>query len=79
VKRRFVRVPYPENLALVAGCKDTVRRRGRSIRGTMMGKPNRAPEPVSRSWSFCAGAVSAGFRKGCRRVTGIGNENDQVS
>jgi hypothetical protein len=23
----------------------------------MMGKPNRTPEPISRSWSFCADAI----------------------
>ena len=56
----------------------------------MMGLPNRAPEPISRSWSFCANTVWTAhdpescktfwtrlMRKQVRMV--IGNENDQVS
>ena len=54
----------------------------------MMGLPNRALEPISRSWSFCANDIELDpaqdlvFRRdnpfGIARM-GIGNENDQVS
>ena len=53
----------------------------------MMGLPNRALEPISRSWSFCANDIKRQSRTGLRLCddlfeiarVGIGNENDQVS
>lgn len=52
----------------------------------MMGLPNRALEPISRSWSFCANDIGSNPAQDLAQATilriarmGIGNENDQVS
>ena len=67
-------------------------RKGRDLsQGTlnplhMMGLPNRALEPISRSWSFCANDIGSNPAQDLAQATilriarmGIGNENDQVS
>jgi len=78
VKRRFVRVPYPEP---GPGRSITFRKRPGgdgcgSSPGTLnsrhlIGPLTAASEPISRSWSFCANSIF--------HWMGIGNENDQVS
>lgn len=35
----------------------------------MMGKPNRALEPISRSWSFCANSIEANPSQDLVRAT----------
>lgn len=49
VKRRFVRTSCPE--------KDHDLSRETLNLPHMMGLPNRALEPISRSWSFCANDI----------------------
>ena len=52
VKRRFVRTSWAERLHdLSQGTLNPLH---------MMGLPNRALEPISRSWSFCANSIEAG-------------------
>lgn len=48
VKRRFVRTSWPQGCDLSQGTLNPLH---------MMGLPNRALEPISRSWSFCANDI----------------------
>jgi len=66
VKRRFVRTPSSEHdpeakAAMPLGRVRVLRMmvcRGETLNlPHMMGLPNRAPGPISRSWSFCADGI----------------------
>lgn len=50
VKRRFVRTSWSQDHDLSQGTLNPLH---------MMGLPNRALEPISRSWSFCANDIEA--------------------